>query len=101
MQRHFRRGLLVSPAFDLAAFARAADAAITTSASLEAIAAALASEPGVVSVRVADYLLKSYPPRRDLVVEVRGGPGPNVRVIVQLDELDERRYTLHALRAAR
>ena len=92
----------MSPAFDLAAFARAADAAIATSRSLEAIAAALATEPGVVSVRVADYLLKSYPPRRDLVVEVRGGgPGPTVRVIVQLDELDERRYTLHALRAAR
>ena len=54
--------------FDLAAFARAADAAITTSASLDAIAAVLATEPGVVSVRVADYWLKSNPPRRDLVV---------------------------------
>jgi hypothetical protein len=91
----------VAPPFDLAAFARAADAAITTSASLEAIAAVLATEPGVVSVRVADYWLKSNPPRRDLVVEVRGGPGGTARVIVQLEALGERRFAMHALRAAR
>ena len=84
---------------DLPAFTRTVDAAVATAASLDDVVLAIAAVSGVVSVRVADYLLKSHPPRRDVHVDVRSGPGTTAGLVVQITELGDRRFALHEVRA--
>jgi hypothetical protein len=67
--------------------------------SLDEIAAWLRSRPGVQSVQLAPYLLKSNPPQREFIVQCQSGEGSTVNQIVTVLQLGERSFRYHGLRA--
>ena len=73
-------------------------AAIASAGSLDEIGAWLKSQKGVKSVQLADYLLKSNPPQRDFIVELKTEGGSTVKKIVNIFELDNQRFRFHKLR---
>ncbi len=82
---------------DLKAFEEALAAAVAKARSLDEFAAWLRSQPGVTSVQVAGYLLKSNPPQRDIIVALNTVHG-EVRKIVNVFELDNHQFEFHKLR---
>lgn len=66
--------------------------------SLEEIEAWLISRPGVESVTLASYLLKSYPPQRDFHVACRMEDGSVSKKIVNVFDLGDQQLRFHQLR---
>lgn len=83
---------------DFEAFEKALAAAVDGARSLEEIEAWLTSQPAAVSVRLADYLLKSNPPQRDFVVEFRTADDSTVTKVVNVFDLGDQRFRFHKLR---
>jgi hypothetical protein len=83
---------------DLETFTASLDAGIAGARSLEEITAWLASQTGVQSVRLADYLLKSNPPQRDFVVEFATPGGATLTRIVNVVDLGNQRFQFRTLR---
>ncbi len=77
------------PPIDLETFGQSLERAIAGAHSLDEIAAWLASRPGVRSVRLADYILKSNPPQRDFVVDLTMADGPITKIVNLLDLGDQ------------
>lgn len=73
-------------------------AAVTGAQSLDDMVRWLRSQPGVRSVAVAPYLLKSEPPQRDLLVEFETGENSTATKILNVFELGGGRYQFNALR---
>jgi len=85
-------------AVDFEAFEKALGAAVADARSLEEIEAWLKSQPGVESVRLADYLLKSNPPQRDFDVEFKTANDATTTKIVNIFDLGNRRFRFNKLR---
>ena len=83
---------------DLEAFQANLATAISRARSLDDIKAYLKSQRRVQSVELADYLLKSNPPQRDLIVEFSMQDGSTIRKIVNIFELGNQRFRFHKLR---
>jgi hypothetical protein len=71
---------------------------IAKARSLDEIEAWLKSQRGVKSVQLADYLLKSNPPQRDFIVELRKENASTVRKIVNVFDLGNKQFQFHELR---
>jgi len=82
---------------DFEALERALPPAIASARSLDEIEAWLKSQPGVQSVRLADYLAKSNPPQRDFIVEF-GTDNDSVQKIVNIFDLGNRLFRFNKLR---
>ena len=66
--------------------------------SLDEIAAWLRAQPGVESVELADYLLKSNPPQRDFIVSCRARDGSTVRKALNVYVLGEEKFQFNCVR---
>jgi len=66
--------------------------------SLDEIAAWLRAQPGVESVELADYLLKSNPPQRDFIVEYGTKDGARVRKILNVCVLGGDKFQFNGMR---
>ncbi len=66
--------------------------------SLAEIEEGLKSQPGVQSVQLADYLLKSNPPQREFMVEFKAEDGATLKKIVNIFDLGDQRFRLHTIR---
>jgi len=83
---------------DLARIERDLPEAVDAARSLEEIGGWLRSQPGVRSVELSDYLLKSHPPQRDFVVELDGEAGTRLRKVVNVVDLGDGRFEFRTLR---
>jgi hypothetical protein len=72
--------------------------AIGSARSLNEIEAWLKSQPGVQSVELTDYLLKSNPPQRDFIVSFKRADGSMVKKIVNVFDSGNRQFQFHKLR---
>jgi len=66
--------------------------------SLDEIAAWLRSQPGVTSVELGDYLLKSNPPQRDFLVECTRKDGSSVRKVLNIYVLAGEKFQFNCVR---
>jgi hypothetical protein len=66
--------------------------------SLDEIAAWLRAQPGVESVELADYLLKSNPPQRDFIVACRAKDGSTVRKVLNVYVLSDDKFQFNCVR---
>jgi hypothetical protein len=66
--------------------------------SLDEIAAWLQAQPGVESVELADYLLKSNPPQRDFIVACRAKDGSTVRKALNVYVLSGDKFRFNCVR---
>jgi hypothetical protein len=66
--------------------------------SLDEIAAWLRAQPGVTSVELGDYLLKSNPPQRDFLVECAQKDGSKVRKVLNVYVLDGDKFQFNCVR---
>jgi hypothetical protein len=82
---------------DLEVFQERLAPVIASAQSLAEIEAWLASQPFVVSVELADYLLKSNPPQRDFIVEFKTVSGATVKKIVNIFDLGNQQFQFHKL----
>jgi hypothetical protein len=73
-------------------------AAVARARSLDDIVGWLKSQPGVKSVEVAAYLLKSEPPQRDLMVECGTDDGSTATKILNVYDLGGGRFQFNELR---
>jgi hypothetical protein len=73
-------------------------AVISRAKSLHEIEMWLKSQQGIKSVEVEDYLLKSYPPQRDLIVEFNMKDGSIVTKIVNVYDLGNQNFRFHKIR---
>jgi len=73
-------------------------AAIASARSLDEIGAWLKSQQCVKSVQLADYLLKSNPPQRNFIVELKTVDGSTVKKIVNIFDLGNQQFQFHKLR---
>lgn len=62
------------------------------------IEAWLRSQKCVESVEMADYLLKSNPPQRDIIVEFRLQDGSTLKKVINIYDLGNQQYQFHELR---
>ena len=83
---------------DFAVLEKTLASVIDSARSLEEIEAWLRSQQYVESVQLADYLLKSNPPQRDLIVEFSTEDGSIIRKIVNIFDLGDQRFRFHKLR---
>ena len=86
------------PIVDFEALEKNLAAAISSARSLDEIEAGLKSQPGVISVQLADYLLKSNPPQRDFIVEFRTANNSTTKKIVNIFDLGNQQFQFHKLR---
>jgi hypothetical protein len=49
-------------------------------------------------VELADYLLKSHPPQRDFIVELKAEGGTTIRKIVNVYDLGKQQFRFNKLR---
>jgi hypothetical protein len=82
----------------LEAFQESLPVAIAKARSLEEIEAWLRAQQGVKSVQLADYLLKSYPPQRDFIVEFLLPDRSTVKKVVNIFDSGDQQYQFHKLR---
>lgn len=87
-----------SPAVDFKALQEALTAAVGSARSLDEIEAWLKSQQYVKSVQLSNYLLKSYPPQRDFIVEFVMEDGSTVKKIVSIYDLGNQQFEFHQLR---
>jgi hypothetical protein len=66
--------------------------------SLEEITAWLRAQPGVTSVELGDYLLKSNPPQRDFLVECATKDGTRVRKVLNVYVLGADKFQFNCVR---
>ena len=66
--------------------------------SLDEIAAWLRAQPGVTSVKLGDYLLKSNPPQRDFLVECTRKDGSTVRKVLNVYVLSAEKFQFNCVR---
>lgn len=83
---------------DFDAFEKTIAAAVGEARSLEEIETALRSQQRVVSVRLGDYLLKSYPPQREFIVEYRLDDDSTSRKIVNVFDEGNGRFRFNGVR---
>ena len=83
---------------DLEAFQETLVAAIASARSLDEIEAWLKSQQCVKSVQLAGYLLKSNPPQRDFIVELKTVDGSTVKKIANIFDLGNQQFQFHKLR---
>ena len=83
---------------DRNAFRERVAAAVANAHSLDEIKAWLTSQPFVVSVELTDYLLKSNPPQRDFIVELRTEDGSTIKNIVNIFDLGSQQFQFNKLR---
>ncbi len=83
---------------DFKAFEKKAASAIDSAESLEEIETFLRSQPGVKSVQLTDYLMKSNPPQREFIVEFSMQDGSTVKKIVNIFDLGNQRFEFNELR---
>ena len=83
---------------DLGAFQNSLPAAIASARSLDEIQAFLKLQRCVISVQLADYLLKSNPPQRDFIVEFKTADGSTVKKIVNIFDLGNQQFQFNKLR---
>lgn len=79
-------------------FERSLASEVENSRSLEQIDAWLRSHPFVRSVQQTDYLAKSNPPQRDIVVELDMEDGSTARKVVNVFCLNEQGFRFRQLR---
>ncbi len=83
---------------DLEAFQETLATAIASAQSLEEIEAWLRSQQCVKSVLLTDYLLKSNPPQRDLIVEFKLADGSTAKKVVNIFDSGNQQFQFHKLR---
>ena len=83
---------------DFETLKKALVAGIAKARSLDEIEAWLKSQHGVKSVQLADYLLKSNPPQRDFILELRNENASTVTKIVNVFDLGNEKFEFHELR---
>jgi hypothetical protein len=66
--------------------------------SLDEITAWIRAQPGVTSVELGDYLLKSNPPQRDFVIECARKDGSRVRKILNVYVLSGEKFQFNCVR---
>jgi hypothetical protein len=66
--------------------------------SLEEIAVWIKAQPGVTSVELGEYLLKSSPPQRDFLVECRRKDGTRVRKVLNVYVLSGGKFRFNCVR---
>ncbi|MET0385641.1 MAG: hypothetical protein ABW321_06765 [Polyangiales bacterium] len=71
---------------------------VDAASALDEIAAWLRAQPGVELVQVSDYVLKSWPPQRELIFHVRLPAGELVQRIARIEERGPRVFSLHDVR---
>jgi retron-type reverse transcriptase len=71
---------------------------IDNARSLDEIDAWIKSQQCVKSVQLADYLLKSNPPQRDFIVEIRMQDGSTSKKVVNILDLGNQQYQFRKLR---
>ena len=84
--------------FEFQVFEKKAVSAIESAESLDEIEAWLRVQQGVKSVQLTDYLMKSYPPQREFIVEFSMQDGSTVRKIVNIFDLGNQQFEFHELR---
>ena len=80
--------------------AKALPGVANTARSLDEIEAWLRAQPGVTSVELGDYLLKSNPPQRDFLVECTTKDGSRVRKVLNVYVLSGDRFQFNCVRDA-
>lgn len=83
---------------DMDALEESLAAAINRARSLDEIELWLKSQQCVESVKLTDYLLKSNPPQRDLIVSFIMKDGSMVTKIVNVFDLGNQQFQFHELR---
>ncbi len=83
---------------DFETLKKALVAGIAKARSLDEIEAWLKSQHGVKWVQLADYLLKSNPPQRDFILELRNENASTVTKIVNVFDLGNEKFEFHELR---
>jgi hypothetical protein len=71
---------------------------IARARSLSDIETWLREQPFIASVTVADYLLKSNPPQREIFLEIKMTSGGTEKRILRILELDPARFQFHIMR---
>lgn len=87
-----------SSTFEFQVFEKKAVSAIESAESLDEIEAWLRAQQGVKSVQLTDYLMKSYPPQREFIVEFSMQDGSTVRKIINIFDLGNQQFEFHELR---
>jgi hypothetical protein len=83
---------------DFAALEKTLATVIDSARSLDEIEAWLKSQQCVKSLQLEGYLLKSNPPQRDFIVELRMQDGSTVKKIVNIFDLGNQQFQFHKLR---
>lgn len=83
---------------DFEALEKALAEVVARARSLEEIEAWLNSQPSVKSVELANYLLKSNPPQRDFILELRTNDDSSIKKIVNIIHLNDGRFKFNQLR---
>jgi hypothetical protein len=65
----------------------------------EELAAWLRAQPNVVSVTLADYLIKTNPPRREFLVQFRRPDGTVFEKAIEVVVLNDRSFQFHSVHA--
>ena len=86
------------PTFQSGTFEKRLATAIESATSLHEIERWLKSLRRVKSVHLADYILKSNPPQRDFIMELRMEDGSTVKKIVNILDLGHQHFKFHQLR---
>lgn len=79
-------------------FERSLANAVDSARSLEQIDSWLKSQQFVRSVHQTDYLLKSNPPQRDIIIELEMADGSTSRKVVNVFSLGDEQFRFHQLR---
>lgn len=87
-----------SSTFDFHIFEKKAASTIDSAGSLDEIEAWLREQQGVKSVQLTDYLMKSYPPQREFLVEFSTQDGSTVRKIINIFDLGNQQFEFNELR---
>jgi hypothetical protein len=88
----------LSASADFTALEKTLARTIDRAQSLTEIEGWLKSQPGVQSVQLADYLLKSNPPQREFIVEFKTVDSATVTKIVNIFDLGDQRFRFHTIR---
>jgi hypothetical protein len=83
---------------DIADLERALPGLANSAHSLDEIEASIRAYSCVRSVQRSDYLMKSNPPQRDIVIECETGDGAVVRKILNVTVLDDREFRFNGVR---
>lgn len=83
---------------DFKAFEKKVALAIDSAESLEEIETFLRSQPGVKSVQLTDYLMKSNPPQREFIVEFSMRDGSTVKKVINIFDLGNQQFEFNELR---